>query len=676
MILNSLMRAAVLGCSLLAFAVPASAQVGAGPEVYRGFSMYGSDIGGSGMVWSNNPSLNELYVDGEEYEIWFWQALEYDLITFEFVQSYASPVYRDPIIFLGLGDLHSVPGDEIVIALENGEVHIHHQVTKELLGVVDTGVLDMTAFAMADIQGDGTTEIAVLGNGGLHIFDDQSNLFWTFSSIYGEDLVFGQMDADPGLELASTDGTVVDMSTLTIQCAWPTGFGFDMEVSDFDNDGMEELIFSNAWDTAWAFDIDLCIPKWTIYFFNTLSMAVGDSDLDGVDELILGMGQASGVNSYRLDTQQQIWQMTSGYNGASAMLFHDLDGNGQNEVIWGAGAGSSGADHLIIGHWPSETNLWESVDLRGPFLGPVLADFNGDGQDEVVSVSWSSDSGYGDSRVVVLDQGSLQVDLSDELNTRGATAVDVQDVDNDGRLEILVTVGYHLEILEYGAAGFVPDGDIYIPQLFITGTEVVDIDGDGQKDAYFGGRWSGGPEVRRYDMITGLEVANSGPLFPYSQEFHALESGDLDDDGTLELAAVIENDGVHILDENLVVEAFLPGDYSSIQILPMGSGPPALLIGDVNGNLLAHRWDGSAYSQIGMLGLSSTHGIDAIHLPTGVPDFILTGIDGRLELHNRLSGGTPWTTAHYGLGFGDSIELLPGGEFVTAGSAGIYFFRL
>jgi hypothetical protein len=70
---------------------------------------------------------------------------------------------------------------------------------------------------------------------------------WELSGVGGRDLVFGQLDDDPALEVATTSGHVIDTQTHAVQWQRPEGFGAHLEAADIDGDGRDELIAADAW---------------------------------------------------------------------------------------------------------------------------------------------------------------------------------------------------------------------------------------------------------------------------------------------------------------------------------------------------------------------------------------------------------------------------------------------
>ncbi|MCP4092554.1 MAG: hypothetical protein GY747_03810 [Planctomycetes bacterium] len=266
------------------------------PEAVRAFTSFGSGIGQAGFVPSTAPGLNEIYMDGDFFGN-FWQAQRFEPGTGQFVQTFASSNYNVDVLRLFVADVHPTPGDELIVVMSSGYIYLHHQVTKEEIEVIITGAHYLDACDMADMNGDGRQEFAMLGDYGLQIFNSHGLLTSHYPTIEGDDLVIGNMDADAGMEIAPGDGTVLDFDSGTIQCSRGNGFGSEMALSDIDNDGMDELIYAEQYYTIRAFDVDTCLPKWSMSVPQVDAMTIADSNQAGVDELIIGEGQFGDISA-------------------------------------------------------------------------------------------------------------------------------------------------------------------------------------------------------------------------------------------------------------------------------------------------------------------------------------------------------------------------------------------
>ena len=135
-----------------------------------------------------------------------------------------------------------------------------------------------------------------------------------------------------------------------------------------------------------------------------------------------------------------------------------MDQDGRAEVLWGGGAATTGPDRLYVVDWPARTILSQTVHLDGPFVGPEVGDLDGDGSDEMVAVTFGSDSGYDGGRIVVIDGEQLTVrgispgvggSPGGSSSATGVHDVVLSDLDGDGRREILVaTDDFHDGLIE------------------------------------------------------------------------------------------------------------------------------------------------------------------------------------------------------------------------------------
>lgn len=666
---------------LLASSLPAQIQ----PRVDKAYVAFGSGIGEAGFVLSTVPGQDEIYLDGAFGT--FWHTLAYDAPSGQYVQGFVSPEYGQDIIQIEVADVLPAPGDEILVLLEDGTVHVHDQVTKSMLASIATGLNQVRAMDLADFNSDGFEDFAITDQGSLHLLLNDGTLIQSFPGNSGEDVVIGQMDADPSLEVAVSNGYVIDALSGTVQCTWGAGFGIDMGLSDFDGDGMEELVFVESWNFAWAFDVDTCLPKWSIPLGDIAAMQIGDVDQDGADELVIGEGQWGDILAFDLNTQVQMWSINNPEHGVTSVQVGDVDHDGDTEVIWGAGASSSGEDIMYVVDIATQNVEWESIDLRGPFRGPVVGDLDGDGIMETVTVSSESDSGYGAGKIVVLRQGTFLPEVSQEvarfLGWTGIHEIILHDLDGDGDQEILIAAGTTydglIEAYDYTTGGTftliwdnntLPDGATFYS------VAVADIDQDGELEVIGGvgseHTGSQGVFLYVYDYATGAEEWHSLQMGTFWDAITDVTLADFDQDGVIEMAAMVEGGDVYIYDGvTKALESIQFGSFTCMEAVDVGAPMPVLLMGDDTGMLHGVVHDGLGY----MTARTFQYGTEEIDgfklLPGGR---IAIGSGGVLSLYPLQSGATAvWESDHYGATFGTRVEQIPGG-FVTGGANGVYGF--
>ncbi len=644
--------------------------------------MFGTAIGAAGISVAANQGHLEMYMDGasrgDVFPDDYWYAVTYDPTSGTYEQSFVSDRMPSGIQRLRVGNVTGDTALEIVAFLADGSVRIYDQGTKVLERTFPTPAREayFAGMALADLDGDGLSEIILTTDTvkNLWVYGGDGVLRWTLPGIGGNAVAAAQMDADPAIEIAVTGGQVVDSGSRSVEWTRPAFFEHLLESADIDGDGMEELIVVNDLSLL-AYDVDAKVAKWTIPMVGPVdAIHVADFDHDGVIEVLVGdYGQGS-VRAFDTVTRSQEWSVRNLDEGITNIATADVDGDGENEVIFGAGAITSGPDRLIVVGRTSGAVEWENVHLDGPFVGPAVGDLDGDGVEEIVAASVESEATYSNGRIVVLDGVTHRLRAISEPVADGHSSLGTQDVlmadfDGDGDQEILIasdsSFGGVVEIwdLEAGASlERIWTNTTQAPYVAFFSVGVADVDGDGTLEIIAGGDDA---RVYVYDLATGAELAHSTVLGYGS--VRALEVDDFDGDGARELAAQLWNGPVHVLDlGTLADEATIDGSFSSMR---KASGATSIQLGGLDGAIRTYAWNGADYAPVrtAQLANQEVYGFERLEndlYSVGSGDFL------------RLSRGATavWESPSYGPFTGRRTVRTQSGELVTVSRYAILGF--
>ncbi len=216
-----------------------------------------------------------------------------------------------------------------------------------------------------------------------------------------------------------------------------------------------------------------------------LSLAVGDTDGDGVDEIVAaeGPGAAPQVRVFALDgTRKATFSvLEAGFRGGVSIVLGDLDGNGSKEIL----VSPLGQGGPQVQAYDAAGRLRTSFFAYAPEVrgGVTVAagDTDGDGDDEIVTVP-NSDGG---PHVRVFDGAGKPLASFfsfDNKHLRGGYNLAVGDVAGDGSEEIVLApkagLGAHINV--FSGRGELLSG-FFAFQNFIGGVQISlgDIDHDG-----------------------------------------------------------------------------------------------------------------------------------------------------------------------------------------------------
>jgi len=320
------------------------------------------------------------------------------------------------------------------------------------------------------------------------------------------------------------------------------------------------------------------------------AVAIGDVNGDGLNDVVM-------VTSFYFDPTNDymlhVWiQQPDGTlaprvryplgGSPKSVAIGDVNGDGLNDVVVGIGTGvgvlTQSGDGTLNPMVLHPTN--DALRVR-------VADLNGDGRLDIVSLGW------GTNTVTVFTQqvdGTLAAPVVYSAPHGGYDDLDVADMNNDGLTDVIVMSGQSLlpniSILYQqpdGTLGNLTSLNVTTPHQNTAGIGVGDINGDGLNDivASYGGNRPGS------FLASFLQDSNGGmqPPVPYESLDipEPVRVADIDGDGRLDV--VVAHGGwvklgVYLQgqDGTLMPEQLFPIPYASHY------NPHGLAVGDINGD--------------------------------------------------------------------------------------------
>ncbi|MCB2221390.1 MAG: T9SS type A sorting domain-containing protein [Bacteroidetes bacterium] len=436
----------------------------------------------------------------------FWYILEYNPVSTEYEMVWVSPYYEGGFYSAGISvityfDLGNNGSWEICCGLSDGTLLIYDGANMDLLQTISTDADDIHAVFLADADNDGVDEIVFCDESDTYLYNAINFELENILQYGADDFEPGNVDTDPGIELVYSNGNVISFDEGTVNYIWNfvAGSSYEghVELSDIDSDGMNEIIFAKYWYAITVYDVDIQSPKYEIQSdLDIDALLAYDVNGDGIEEILYGDGQWGDIYCYNSQTTALIWNINNPEHGTTEINVADADNDGQLEVMWGAGCSSTGSDHLFIHEIPSCNFEYKTKHLDPPFFTVEVGDVDDDGIQEIVTISYESNSGYDSGIMTIFSSDDHTIEWQCDENYfgnawTGIYAMEIEDIDNDNQTEIIVASGQtytgRIWIIN-GATHQIESDHIFSTEdidEFYT-LDVADVDNDGQKECIVG----------------------------------------------------------------------------------------------------------------------------------------------------------------------------------------------
>jgi hypothetical protein len=307
------------------------------------------------------------------------------------------------------------------------------------------GVSPYGGIALADVDGDGWTDVLAVDNSGRPVaYRGDGSLLWQSTAAISTSyysypqVAVADLDAD-GVPEVLVQEIVVDGATGALELS---GLGPSSSVpywiptaADLDQDGDQELIHG---DRVYDSNGNLL---WQAPFSGTYGHWAAVLDYDGDPEAEIAMIGGGYLGIYEADGTERV-RTALGASQPGAPCVADFDGDGAPEI------GVAGRSNYTVFDTDG-TKLWERVtqDASSGNTGSAVFDFEGDGVADVV---------YADeTRLWVFDgvSGTVKLESTEHSNGTWTEYSIIADVDADGQAEIVVpNTSSHLGFYVFGDA--------------------------------------------------------------------------------------------------------------------------------------------------------------------------------------------------------------------------------
>jgi len=391
----------------------------------------------------------------------FWYALTYNATTSSFNQVFVSERAPGGIAELILLPAAREQDRQLAVCGIDGSIRFYSAATKVLLSseTLQFSIQNVFRCAIGDFAHSGHSQYLLASRNQAKVFDHAGNVLWTLPApaFQYNDILVGQMDQDPALEIAvaeytaswtpgASPVTIFDGATHAVQLTLSSSvlpFAQNLALAHVGAAGTPALVVSEGWGAVDAFDTLRGTHLWKAPTpINIESLLVTRVPGRTGDQVLIGDGQWGSVHVVDATTGVEHLTIANSEWGVTQMAVGDIGSHGASEFLWGGDAGSSGPQRFVVADPATQKVTAKSRDLDTYFTTPAIGHLLGDTSRQVVFASRTTDNTYDPGSLVVVDASSGRVIAIQDVplfqGWGSDFAVRVSDVDGDGIDEILV----------------------------------------------------------------------------------------------------------------------------------------------------------------------------------------------------------------------------------------------